>query len=58
MEDTLQNDPEYLKTVLFVTREKLANAIFTVTELEARIAMEQQRNQELQQKLDSTKKEN
>lgn len=40
----LQNDPEYLKALLLVTRERLANSLFTITELEAMITMERSKS--------------
>jgi hypothetical protein len=57
MENELQNDAEYLKTVLLITRDKLSNAIFSVTELEAMLLLEQQKSYKLQQLLDTPKKE-
>lgn len=41
MINDLENDPEYLRTLLRITRERLANALFTVTELEAVVAIAQ-----------------
>lgn len=40
MNTELQNDPEYLRSLLLVTRERLANALFTITELETLVAIE------------------
>lgn len=45
--------PETLQAILHMTREKLGIMISVVAELEALLALEKSKNQELQQKIES-----
>lgn len=54
MSDELQNNIDYVKSVLGLTREKLAHSIFTITELETQLVAERQLNEDLRKQLSNT----
>jgi hypothetical protein len=57
MNNEIQNDPEYLRNLVLVTRERLANALVTITELEALVTFERQRAIKAEQQAAELKKE-